>query len=235
MFSGTYNKVHQIMDYLSDNDIDLATVTESWLTAENNSVTAVIKDYGYELLHVYRADRRGRGVAILYKNSLVIKPVKDRLSVESFEYYCCGLKLTKDLDVKIICHHRAGSPNSGASNFINELEAVIGKHYGPNDVCIITGDFNNYYELDNSSKNYLWSSTSSFGLEQLVPCTPTHVDGHTLDLLFANTGQIDIKVHTVECPFTPPDHFPIKFDICNVSGERKPNFGNIIKLISTAN
>ena len=201
------------MDYLTSNDIDLATITETWLTAERDFVTAAIKDYGYELLNMYRSDRRGGGVAIVYKKSLDIKPTKKLLSVDTFEYCCCTIRLPNHPDIKVICVYRPGSPHSGVLDFCNELELVIDKHYGSNEICIVTGDFNVHYELNTSSRNYLWASAVSHGLNQLVPNVPTHVDGHTLDLLFANNHQIDIKVCDIVSPFTPPDHYPIKFEI----------------------
>ena len=202
------------MSYLTSNDIDLATITETWFASERDSVTAVIKDYGYEMLHTYRVDRRGGGVAIVHKN-LNIKPVNKKLYVNTFEYCCCKIEFSNHPDIKVICVYRPGPPHSGVREFCDELEAVIDKHYGANEICIISGDFNIHYELNCTSTNYLWASTVSHGLKQLVPCVPTHVDGHTLDLLFANTNQLSINVCDLDIPFTPPDHYPIRFDIAN--------------------
>ena len=57
------------MATLIDNKIDLAFISETWLSSQSNSVTAQIKMYGYELIHAFR-DKRGGGVGILWKNSI---------------------------------------------------------------------------------------------------------------------------------------------------------------------
>ena len=58
------NKVDLIMSVLVDNNIDLAFITETWLSSQSNSITAHIKSYGFDLVHVFR-EERGGGVGIL--------------------------------------------------------------------------------------------------------------------------------------------------------------------------
>ena len=107
------------MDYLLDHDIDIATITETWLTSERNSVTAVIGNYGYKLLHTYRNDRGGGGVAILYKSWLKIKPIKQKLTVETFEYLCCTVEFINQPITKLISVYRPGAPHSRVLEFCN--------------------------------------------------------------------------------------------------------------------
>ena len=52
------------MGILLDNKIHLAFISETWLSSVSNSTTALIKSYGYELIHVFR-EKRGGGVGIL--------------------------------------------------------------------------------------------------------------------------------------------------------------------------
>ena len=42
------------MSILLDNNIDIAFISETWLSSETNSVTAHIKSYGFDLIHVFR-------------------------------------------------------------------------------------------------------------------------------------------------------------------------------------
>ena len=211
------------MSYLDSNDIDFAAITETWLTDDNNHVTSIIKDYGYEIMNVNRTNRKGGGVAILYKNVKVTR-AKKLMNVDSFEYIFCTVKLSNHSDINVICVYRPGSPQTGVSEFCEELESVLHYHLKDDDFSIVLGDFNIHYEVDNSSKYNLWSSTVNFDLTQLVPCIPTHIAGHTLDLVFANTRQLDINIHDIDIPFSPPDHFPIRFDISKIEKyEKKPN------------
>ena len=55
------------MSYAVDNDIAIFFVTETWLTDNNNSTTASIKSFGYNIIHNFRSNGRGGGVAIIYK------------------------------------------------------------------------------------------------------------------------------------------------------------------------
>ena len=52
------------MGILIDNQIHLALISETWLSSQSNSITAQVKSYGYELLHVFR-EKRGGGAGIL--------------------------------------------------------------------------------------------------------------------------------------------------------------------------
>ena len=53
-----------------DHDIDIAIVTETWLSDQANTTTAVIKSYGYNIIHEFRADNRGGGTALIYNMAL---------------------------------------------------------------------------------------------------------------------------------------------------------------------
>ena len=55
------------MDSLIENSVDVAGICETWLFDKTNPITAVIKDYGYLILHDPRPDRIGGGTAIVYK------------------------------------------------------------------------------------------------------------------------------------------------------------------------
>ena len=74
---------------------------------------------------------------------------------------------------------------------------------------IIVGDFNVWIDI-NSNKNAktLLGLMNAFGLNQLIN-VPTHNAGHTLDHVYVNEKQIDIKVEVLE-------------DKLNVSTDHKP-------------
>ena len=52
------------MGILIDNEIDLAFISETWFNSQSNSITALIKTYGFEIIHVFREKWVG-GVGIL--------------------------------------------------------------------------------------------------------------------------------------------------------------------------
>ena len=61
------NKIEFLIQLLQDESIDICFVCETWLTSQNNHVTALLKESGFNISHVYRTDRKGGGVAILFK------------------------------------------------------------------------------------------------------------------------------------------------------------------------
>ena len=68
-------KIHFILQLLDDCSIDIACITESWLTEGFAHTAAVLKSFNYELSHTYRPKRAGGGVAILIKKPLTFKKV----------------------------------------------------------------------------------------------------------------------------------------------------------------
>ena len=68
------NKTLIIKDFVIDNDINILTLTETWLNLNSNDQTIInsICPTGYLFQHVPR-EKRGGGVGILFKQSLKLK------------------------------------------------------------------------------------------------------------------------------------------------------------------
>ena len=82
------NKTLDLTDYISELDIDICCLTETWMT-ENDPVTAgEICPPGYELQSIPRKDRRGGGVAVILKQPLSLKSSQycPPNSFQSFEH-----------------------------------------------------------------------------------------------------------------------------------------------------
>ena len=69
---------------LEDSDIDVAAITETWMTSERNNVTAAFKEAGYNVGHFYRNHCKGGGVALIFKDCLCLKKSKT-FNFKSFE------------------------------------------------------------------------------------------------------------------------------------------------------
>ena len=196
------------MSILLDNNIDIAFISETWLSSETNSVTAHIKSYGFDLIHVFR-DKRGGGVAILWnkrvQKHIKFSPVKHEF--KSFQYHKIVFNGTIKTDM--ICIYRF--QETEYAEFCEELNVLLSQH-DPCNPLILTGDFNYHFEKSESSHVcQLTDLVSSFGLTQFVS-GPTHRLGHTLDLLFANPNYFNIDtIHPVD--FNIGDHFPVFFEL----------------------
>ena len=51
------NKLDEIIAFLFDNNIELAFISETWLSSQENTKTALLKSAGFCLTHCFRAKR----------------------------------------------------------------------------------------------------------------------------------------------------------------------------------
>ena len=93
------------MSILIDNNIDLAFISETWLSSQSNSITAHIKSYGYDFIHVFR-EKRGGGVGILWNKRVhsYITFSSVRQDLNTFQYQKIVFNGTIKTD--IICVYR---------------------------------------------------------------------------------------------------------------------------------
>ena len=84
-------RLDNVLQFIEDNDIGISCLCETWFDSQKGKFTARIKEAGFEIVHANRDDRRGGGVAILYKKSLRVKPGEESTTkFSSFEFaYCC--------------------------------------------------------------------------------------------------------------------------------------------------
>lgn len=64
------NKVSSVLELLSDNEIDVCFLTESWLKVSDKAKFAEIREHGYDILSAPRKGRGG-GVAFLFNSNYV--------------------------------------------------------------------------------------------------------------------------------------------------------------------
>ena len=209
------NKVDEVVQLLVDNQVDIACITETWLSSESSSTTFAIKEAGYEIEHAYRS-KRGGGVAIICKPHVKVKNNLKSKNYESFQYK--NVLLLGSVKINLICIYRL--QEIPISQFLQDLDNLLYTQSCNSDTIILTGDFNIHYEKsDSKNTEALADLTSSYGLFQFV-VDPSHRMGHTLDLVFANRHEFDFPfIHPVNLEIS--DHFPIMFDL--------PVFNNVIQ------
>ena len=79
------NKVDDVISVMIDKEIGLGLFTETWFSTLSNSTTAIIKNYGFDIIHSYR-EKRGAGVAIVW-NTRIGKQIKISPISASFETF----------------------------------------------------------------------------------------------------------------------------------------------------
>lgn len=206
------NKVDEVMSIMSDNQIQLAFISETWFSHRNNTITSRIKSGGYNIAHCFRK-KRGAGVGILWHKDLdkQIKVTHISNVFSTFQYQ--SLIFHGKFKMTLICLYRL--QETSFSLFINELNFLL-SDFDPSHPLVLTGDFNVHFENNNSVEvGKLIEITSHFGLSQFV-IGPTHYLGHTLDLIFANS--FDFQINAADpVSYNISDHFPIFFELPNVT------------------
>ena len=205
------NKCPKVLEHIIDQDADVVFLSETWMEADNNDITALIKDSGYKLLHNRRKDRDkevGGGVGVMVKSSTICKQQNCK-SFSSFEHTMVKIKLTNNTHMILITIYRLlyVAPNIFLDEFTEMLEILSVMH----ENFVLSGDINFHLETDENYVSGLKDIFTMFNLVQYVN-VPTHKHGHTLDLILAqNDGP---KISSVKCTNVElSDHFMLTFQV----------------------
>ena len=182
-------KTLDLTDYISELDIDVCCLIETWMT-ENDPVTAgEICPPGYELQSIPRQDRRGGGVAVILKQPLSFMssqycPPNSFQSFDNLNTVILHPHYSTSINLTVVYRPpRSEKNNVPTSVFLDEISELFAALSTTPDRLLITGDFNVHVDTPNdptAAKSL--SILESFGLVQHV-AVPTHVAGHTLDLV----------------------------------------------------
>lgn len=150
------NKVEQLEGILCSLDPDIAVLMETWLNEDIYDSEFV--PINYRVMRKDR-DRRGGGVAILFKHFLQVFGMPDTPGVESV---FCNFYIN---DIKYILGAVYRPPNSAVAN-LESLREYMYTQLRQADKLILTGDFN--------LPNVDWSSFSSR--------STTNIDSEMIDI-----------------------------------------------------
>ena len=204
-------KRNNVLQVLEDYKIHIACITETWFDAKNGKFTADIREAGYEIVHDFRDGQRGGGTAILYKNNLNAKPGEASSSkYGSFEFSIITLTIDKSKTM-IVCVYR--KQEQSCTLFCDEIELLIESIFDSSDILIIVGDFNLWIDVEgDADAEKVVSLMNAYGLSQIVD-KQTHREGHTLDHVYVNPFQLDLKCDILDDTFEISDHFPVIVDL----------------------
>ena len=138
------NKIDEVMQFLIDNDVDIACISETWLSDESSMVTFKIKESGYMIDHAYRS-KCGGGVAILWKPQIKLKCNLRSKCYQSFQYK--NVLLDGLIKTNLICLYR--HQEIATTQFMEDLEDLLSSQSSKADTVVLTGDFNFHFEKSN--------------------------------------------------------------------------------------
>ena len=233
------NKLTFIMAYLTDEDVDIAFVQETWIRKSDGNLLTEIREYGYEVI-TYRKTRKldlGGGVAVIYKNRLKIRNIKCK-NYPSFEHIQCQLTTEKG-PINFINIYRpeySTKHRFTTKKFLQDFSDLLDPVASSNVPYFLVGDYNIHVEL--AKQDVLANQPTSFvnkinnakmfikvlnenNITQLID-EETHDLHGTLDLLLTQTDNVPYIQNLsigYKGEICKSDHFPVKFHL-----QFKPSF-----------
>ena len=200
----TRNKVDFISEYIVNDRINVAAMTETWLSPDDEQIVKDLTLEGYAIHHATRDGRRGGGVAIISESRY--KPTAfPTQTFTSFETVSVKLSMKKATLILTTIYR---PPEKPIGVFLSDFQTFLEEMLEfPGDI-VISGDFNIHLEdRNNSLVARFHELLDSFSLMQHVD-VQTHRSGRTLDLIITRNDEVS--------PLAPPatdtivsDHFAI--------------------------
>jgi len=194
-------KIDEIKMILTNSNLDILTISESWL--DNSILPHEIEIAGYTTLRKDR-NRHGGGVMQYIKNDLNFKERSD-LEHENIEATWIEVpNITKNEKYLICSYYR--SPEKQIDYF-NDTIDMINKATNEGKGMIICGDFNWDYKLDETLATHKVKQLEDlFTMQQIVhKPTRTESGNKILDLIL--TTNPDNHIYTDVLPLGLSDHY----------------------------
>ena len=209
------NKVSHVIEFLNEFNLDILCLTETWLLPSDMGVVRAALPGSFLISHVPRTSGTGigGGVAVIHSNAINVKHELSNSQFSSFEF----------METKFVCHgeaihiyviYRPGHPGTDRA-FMEEFGSFLDNLLEVNGKILICGDFN-YWVDDPSAKPY---SAEFLELVEINNFSnhvyfPTHLSGHTLDLVMSPAGTSFVKdIEALPIDNTISDHAPLTFTL----------------------
>jgi hypothetical protein len=223
------NKATEINDYITDRNLDVLYITETWLKGNerDNVVLAELLPPNFDIIQKARRQGRGGGVALIHRKDISVKLCESK-QYDSFEHILTKL-VASSLTYHVITLYRP-PPNQKnqltSSSFIEEFADLLSTAILLKGELLINGDFN--YHLNNTTNadtQQFISLFESFNIKQHVS-VPTHTLGNTIDLLLTRSSDCGINnIRVIDQQLS--DHFVVHFSLA-ITRQPRPT-----KIVST--
>lgn len=225
------DKAPAVSDLLVSKSISVLGLTETWLTP--NETVAGLSDItppGFTLCHKPRSGRRGGGVGLLTASHLKFSEIP-LSNTTSFEAIFGKLQSGRNT-LHILNIYR---PPGRSEGFFEQFQDILAFVVTISKDLVIMGDFNLHVDTVSTDSKQFSDILESFNLSQHVDF-PTHIHGHSLDLVISSAG---CEVLSVSVADRISDHFTVIADLDVDMGNllttpKRIHFRNIKKINLTA-
>jgi hypothetical protein len=221
------NKTPKLMEHLMDRDPGIVFISETWLMSDSNDITALLKSYGYKLVHDKRKNRAketGGGVGILLKLGMKHKHIHIK-PYSSFELTMVKLFCDRGKPLLLVCVYRLLFIS--VKTFLDEIVKLFEVLASSPEEVILAGDINIHMDVDNAYSTRFNDILNSFNFIQYIDF-PTHKLGHTLDIVATFDGGLYLSGF-VSNQYDVSDHFLVDFHLQfapEVKNEREISYRN---------
>ncbi|XP_071504088.1 uncharacterized protein [Diadema antillarum] len=185
------NKSSEFLDFVVDNKFDVVSVCETWLSTDDDAVIAELSPRGYTFKHIPRIGKRGGGVGFLYRSHLNVKVHTQVNNFTSFEMMQMDV-IENSKSMHLVVIYRPPRSSVPFTCFLEEFSNLLDDCLFKQSSLVIAGDFNIHVDTSAPDARELNDVLDSYGLQQHIQ-QPTHIRGHTLDLLISRK-ETDIIV-----------------------------------------
>ena len=205
------NKTAGVLTHLEDKECDVCLVQETYLKDTDTAKIQEIRDNGWNIFSSPRAVRSGGGIGVLFRDGVQVKLSPLRTKFRSFQVQEVLIGGSGDL-VRLCNVYRlpyTGKARFTEASFLEEFSEYLAELAARTGTPFIMGDFNfQMQDMTNFYAKRLTLLLDSMGYEQLVPGTPTHIHGGTLDLVICQPDcRSKVRSMRIFPEGTTSDHF----------------------------
>jgi hypothetical protein len=176
-----------VIDTIIDEKLDILALTETWFDKDEDraSLASVTPD-GYSIYHIPRLNRRGGGVAVIYRDTIK-KRVNKVEELASFEYL--DISISQDSEIlRLVVVYRP--PSNSMHEFLSDFAKLTDAQKGN---LVIVGDMN--VHVDNPKDNVTVQFLDLLDTSNLIQHVdkPTHNHGHILDLVLTRSSELIVS------------------------------------------
>ena len=156
------NKVDIVNDIFNEHNLDILCITETWLKDDDIPIISCLNTHYNSFIHLPRlGPHYGRGVGVIYKNSLKLA-CKIDLSLKHSEALTCTFHPVNSLPFTLITIYRP--PHNSIPQFIDELDSIMSSSTYQ---TIILGDLNIPISPSSTYSNRLTNTINSYNFTKM--------------------------------------------------------------------
>ena len=179
------NKIESFHQHISEQEVNICAITETWLRNEDDLATRQIPPEGYKVLSYVRQGRTRGGIVLVHHNHINIMDLKtNHPTLTTMETHCFTINIAAS---HIFLQMIYLFLNTSMIDFGNELADHFEYHaLNLTDKMLLVGDFNIHVDNpDNPDTTLLNDLLASYNLVNRINF-PTHKLQHTLDVIIDN-------------------------------------------------